>query len=168
MKLQNWINNNKNSSSPSYSPVPNYGGRGNFSTSWKFSLHIVYTFKKAWNFLTKFWYSDLMFSRNVFIPLCLKSEVSAHAQLAITLLYILLANMLIGYQLETYTEDALWKMGSHDDVMNVVTWLFLELFTMCAILLSNFLVVKQVIKLTFGRNKFDKTTVQNLQTRIHL
>ena len=31
----------------------------------KFSLHIFYIFKKAWNFFTKFWYSNQMFSRNI-------------------------------------------------------------------------------------------------------
>ena len=31
----------------------------------KFSLHIFYIFKKAWNFCTKFWYSNQMFSRNI-------------------------------------------------------------------------------------------------------
>ena len=30
-----------------------------------FDLHIVYIFKKAWNFLTKFCYSDQMFMRNI-------------------------------------------------------------------------------------------------------
>ena len=35
-----------------------------------------------------------MYSRNIFTPLGLKSETSAHAQLVITLLYILLRNIL--------------------------------------------------------------------------
>ena len=52
--------------------------------------------KKAWNFLTKFWYSDQMFSRNIFTYLCLKSETSGHAQLMSILLYMLLANILHG------------------------------------------------------------------------
>ena len=39
------------------------------STSWKFNLHIVYIFKRAWNFLTEFLYSDQMISLNIFTPL---------------------------------------------------------------------------------------------------
>ena len=75
-----------------------------YSTSWKFSLHIVYIFKKAWNFLTKFCYSD-----QIFTSLCIKLETSEHehAHLTITLSYILFANILTKYQLETYIEDTL-------------------------------------------------------------
>ena len=36
------------------------------SISRKFSLHMVYIFKNAWNILTKFWYCDQIFSGNVF------------------------------------------------------------------------------------------------------
>ena len=72
------------------------------STGWKFGLLTVEIFKKAWNVLTKFWYSDEMFSRNIFSPLCSKSETSMYAQFAITLLYILFPNILTSYQLETY------------------------------------------------------------------
>ena len=43
-----------------------------------------------------------MFSRNTFTTLCLKSKTSAHAHFAITLLYMLFANILTWYQLETY------------------------------------------------------------------
>ena len=71
------------------------------SALWKFSLHIVYVFKKAWNFLIRFWCCDQMFSRNIFALLCVKSEKSAHMQLAITLFYMLMANIMILYQLET-------------------------------------------------------------------
>ena len=46
-----------------------------------------------------------MFSRTIFTPLYLKAETSTHAQLAITLLYILFPNILTRYYLETYTED---------------------------------------------------------------
>ena len=46
-----------------------------------------------------------MFSRNIFTPIYLKAETSAHAQLAITLLYILFANYLDMYHFETYIED---------------------------------------------------------------
>ena len=50
--------------------------------------------KQSLEFLTKFLYSNQMFSRNIFTTLCLKSERSAHAQLANTLLYILFKNIL--------------------------------------------------------------------------
>ena len=43
-------------------------------TSRKFSLHIVYIFKKAWDFLIEILYSDQMFSRNIITLLRLKSE----------------------------------------------------------------------------------------------
>ena len=48
-----------------------------------------------------------MFSRNIFAPLYLKAETSAHAQFAITLLNILFPNILTWYHLETYIEDTL-------------------------------------------------------------
>ena len=48
-----------------------------------------------------------MFSRDIFTLLCLKSGKTAHAQLAITLLYILFANFMIWYQLESYIKDTL-------------------------------------------------------------
>ena len=46
-----------------------------------------------------------MFSSNIFKPLYLKAETSAHAQLAIPLSYILFANILTWYRLKTYIED---------------------------------------------------------------
>ena len=46
-----------------------------------------------------------MFSRNISTSPCLKSEASGHAQLAITLLYILFANIPTWHQLEAYIED---------------------------------------------------------------
>ena len=46
-----------------------------------------------------------MFNRNIFTPLYLKAETSAHVQLAITLLYTIFANALTWYFLETYIED---------------------------------------------------------------
>ena len=51
-------------------------------------------FKMIWNFLFKIRYSNQMYSRNIFIPQCLKSETSAHVQLLITILYIPLGNIL--------------------------------------------------------------------------
>ena len=139
-------------------------------------------------FLTKFWYSDQMSSRNIFTPLYLKAEASSHyswlplrgrcpyselfwsvfsriwtvrrdissvrirentdqnnfeyghflrsvlviKQLVITILYIICVNILTWYHLGTYIVDTPWKMGSQDDVMHKVTWLFLEFFKMCA------------------------------------
>ena len=52
-----------------------------------------------------------MFSTKILEPLYLKAEASAQAQLAITLLYILFANILTWYYLETYIEDTLDKWG---------------------------------------------------------
>ena len=46
-----------------------------------------------------------MFSRGIFTLLRLKPEKSAHAQLAITCLYILFSNFLIWYQPESYIKD---------------------------------------------------------------
>ena len=45
-----------------------------------------------------------MFSRNI-LPLCSKSGISVHVQLAITPLYILLTNILTWYYLEFYIKD---------------------------------------------------------------
>ena len=63
-------------------------------TLWKLSFHIVYIFKETWNLLTEIWYSNQMYIRNISTHLGLKSETSAHTQLVITLLYILLRNIL--------------------------------------------------------------------------
>ena len=135
-------------------------------TLWKFSLNVVDIFKKSLEFLTKFLYSNQMFSRNIFTILCLKSERSAHAQLANTLLYILFKNILTRCQLNLHW-GYLLKNGaarrrhecSHATFPGTS-------YDMC-----NFLVemstFRQAIKLTFGRNKFCKKKVQNLQTRIH-
>ena len=50
------------------------------SSSWKFSLLIVYIFKRPWHFfLTKFWFSNQMFIWNIFTPICLKFDTFAHA-----------------------------------------------------------------------------------------
>ena len=56
--------------------------------------------------MTQFHYSDQIFSRSIITPLCSKSETFAHVELAITFLYMLLANVLIWYQLETYIKYA--------------------------------------------------------------
>ena len=70
------------------------------------SVYVLFIiFKIACKFLTKFWYSGQMFSSDIFTLLCLKSEKSAHAQLAITRLYILFANFMTWYQLESYIKD---------------------------------------------------------------
>ena len=73
-----------------------------------FILHIVYIFKIASNVLTKFWYSDQMYRRDIFPPLCCISETSSHEQLTSTLFYILFANFMIWYQLEYYINDTFW------------------------------------------------------------
>ena len=49
-----------------------------------------------------------MNSRNIFGALRLKPETFMHAQLVITLLYILLSNILAWYQMETYIKDTPW------------------------------------------------------------
>ena len=68
-----------------------------YSTSWKFSLDIVCIYIIC-----------IIFSRNIFTPLCSKSETSAHTRLTITRLYILLANVLTWCQLETFFKDTPW------------------------------------------------------------
>ena len=50
-------------------------------------LHINNIYKKAWSSLTKCSYSDQVFSRNIFKPLCLKSKTLVHAQPTITLIH---------------------------------------------------------------------------------
>ena len=134
-----------------------------FSTLWKFSLHIVYIFKKVWNFLAKFWYSDQVFYSNIFKPLYLKAETSAHAQLAIPVLYILFSNILTWYlSLENlHFGDTPWKMRSHH---GCDTWLSWNFFRWMQLLNRN---VEQAIKMTFGRKKFGKGSVKNLKTRIY-
>ena len=57
-----------------------------------------------------------MYSRNIFTQLGLKSEAFVHAQLVITLLYILLRNILA-----LTLKIPLDKMGSQGHFMNVVT-----------------------------------------------
>ena len=46
------------------------------SISWKFSLY--YIFRMAWDFLTKFWWSDLSFSRSILTSLYLKNFKYLH------------------------------------------------------------------------------------------
>ena len=59
-----------------------------------------------------------MYSRNMFSPLGLESETSAHTY------YLEISwHLHYGYP---------WWKGSQDDVMNVVTWLYLQLLTICA------------------------------------
>ena len=48
-----------------------------------------------------------MFSRDIFTHLCLKSEKIVHAQLVIIRLYVLFANFMTWYQLESYIKDTL-------------------------------------------------------------
>ena len=134
------------------------------STSWKFSLNVVIFNKKkqSLEFLTKFLYSNQMFSRNIFTTLCLKSERSAHAQLANTLLYILFKKILTrchwGYLLKNGVTRRHHECG-HATFPGTS-------YDMCNFLveLSTF---RQAMKMTFGCNKFCKKTVQNLQTRTH-
>ena len=135
------------------------------STSWKFNLHIVDIFKRAWDFLTKFLHSDQMLSINIFTPLYSKCEVSAYAQLAITLTYYwqiswhgISWKFTLSILLDKWDQKLTSWMWSRDTSGNSYN-------------ISNFLVemltYKQTIILTFGRNKFSKRTLQNLETRAH-
>ena len=56
-----------------------------------------------------------MYSKNIFTPLHLKSETSAHAQFVINLLYMLLAltNILACYHWTTYIEVILVRKWGH-------------------------------------------------------
>ena len=132
------------------------------STSWKVSLHIVYISKNACIFLTKCWYSDQTFSRNIFTPLFLnlKHLRIRSSRLLCYTYYLLFANILKWHQLETYIDDTQqtsWKWSCG------FSWNFLQ--NVCNFL-AEMATFKQAIKLTFGRNKFGKRTVQDLQTRI--
>ena len=80
------------------------------------------------------------------------------------------------YSLQMFWHDISWKltlrntsrkMGSQNDIMNMVTWLFLKLFYNVYNFIVEISMFKQSITLTIGHNKFDKRTVQNLQTRTH-
>ena len=55
--------------------------------------------------LTKLCQFDQRLKRIILIPLCLKSETSAHAQIVITCYYKLFTNFLAWYEGETYTGD---------------------------------------------------------------
>ena len=126
--------------------------------SWKFSLHIVYIFKMAWSFWTELWHFERRFNRNIFKPL------SAHVHLAIIYQYRVFTNL---------------KMDTIDDVINVVTRLFLQILSDVqlllemststhTILLSSMMNLSNItIKLKFRRNKFGKRIVYNLHARIH-
>ena len=62
-----------------------------------------------WNFVTKFWYYEKTFIKNIFTPLCLKSETSVDAQLKITCLHILFTSFMTWYLFESSIEDSLDK-----------------------------------------------------------
>ena len=59
-------------------------------TSWRFSLHFVHGFRTDWNLLTEFDSSDLSFNKSILTLLSLKSETSAHTQIAVIYYYIFL------------------------------------------------------------------------------
>ena len=135
------------------------------STSWKFNLHIVYIFKRAWNILTEFLYSDQMISLNIFTPLLKMWGICACATRDYSL--ILLANILMWYQLEIYIKHTPWQMRSKVNVMNGHVTLPGNSYNICNFLVE-MLTYKQTIKLSFGRNKFSRRTLQNLETKAHL
>ena len=70
--------------------------------------------------------------------------------------------------METYIEDTPWWVSLIDDVRNEVTWLSLDFFSKYFLVCKTWLEMSttQSMKLKFGRNKFDKMTVSNVQTRI--
>ena len=71
-----------------------------------------------------------MYSKNIFTPLGLKSELSAHAQLMITLLYILLRNILalaLGIPLDKWGHKMMSWMWSYDFSWNFLQ--FVEVFS---------------------------------------
>ena len=136
--LKQWINFNfcKYTFSPSFCYLPLtskttqklstllHSTSWKFSISWKFGMHIIYDLKMA---LSTLLHSDQGFIKNIFTPLCLKSETTAHVQLTISCYYILFTNFLIWYLLENHIEDNPWLMGSTDEVINIITWHYLEI-----------------------------------------
>ena len=87
-----------------------------------FTQCIVYIFKMALNLFTKFGHSDHNFKKNIVTQMCLKSETSAHAHLAITSLYILFTNFLTWYQFETYIkphDEPFWGYKGYDVIILV-------------------------------------------------
>ena len=88
--------------------IPMHCTSWKFFSSWKFSFYVVFIVKKAWTFLTNFWYCDQTCSKNIFIVQIVKSETSAHAQFTITCLYELLANTWQLYQLKTFIKYVPW------------------------------------------------------------
>ena len=110
-----------------------------------FLWHIVYIFKNNWNFLTKFWYSDQMFSRNI-------CAFATHDNFFIRTIYkyldmVSVGNLHWGYPLKN--GDTRWRhecgrMTFPGTSYNVCNFL---------VEMSTF---KQLIKLTSGRNKVSK------------
>ena len=74
--------------------IPYLWGTGMDSASWKLSLHFAYIFRIARNFSIKIWNSYQSFDKNILTTLYLKSEMSAHAKIAINLYHILFTNFL--------------------------------------------------------------------------
>ena len=71
-----------------------------------------------------------MYSKNIFTPLGLKSELSAHAQLVITLSYILLRNILalaLGIPFDKWGHKMMSWMWSYDFSWNFLQ--FVEVFS---------------------------------------
>ena len=145
---------------------PDHSTSWKLSTCWKFGLYFVYIFIADWNLLTKFCSSDPSFNGNIFTFLYLKSKTSARAQLCdysfIHTIYKFHGTVLAGNSHWGY----LLISGVYRHVMNAVMWHFLKHF-----LLSNFLIemstFTSAMKLSFGRNRFGKRTMYNLQTKIH-
>ena len=98
------------------------------STSWKCNLYFVNIFKAGCNFLTKFCSSDSSFNSSILKSLYVKFELLLMRNYAITRLCILYKfhdmvsdwNLHWGYS---------WRMESVDNIVSVITWLFLEILS---------------------------------------
>ena len=129
------------------------------------SVYVLFkSSKKVSNFLSKLWYSHQVSRRNIFSPLCLKSETSEHVQLAIALLYILLANIWTWYLMETSIKDMVSLITRWLHWCGCVTFPGTS-YNVCSFLVEMSTFTKSM-ELTFGGNKFVKRTVQSLHTRI--
>ena len=95
----------------------------------KFSLHFVYIYRSNSNFLIKFYSSDPSFNINILTSLYLKFKISAHAHIAITHYYLSFTNFFTWYECETYIGDTFWRIKLLNDFINLITWLFLKMYS---------------------------------------
>ena len=90
---------------------------------------VEYIFRKGWNFLTKFGSNDSSFSRGTVTLLYLKYKISSHAQIPVIHYYILFTSFLTWYEFEIYIGDTFWQMKMVNEFINVITWLFLKMYS---------------------------------------